>query len=80
MTDQQFDDSDRVSEPEAARRLGISRRTLRRWRNRNDGSAPPYLQYPSSTIRYPLADLLEWFESHRHGADVDGRQGEGVNS
>jgi len=76
MTDSKFDD--RISEPEAAKRLGISRRTLRRWRKRDGDLAPPHFQYPSGTVRYPVDALQRWLDEYRQGANVDGRTGEEV--
>ena len=49
-----------ISEPEAARRLGISRRTLQRWRESGEG--PPFVVLGVRRIAYRPADLDAWVE------------------
>jgi predicted site-specific integrase-resolvase len=67
MTDQQFEDV--ITEPQAASRLDVSRRTLQRWRSRDGDLAPPHYQLPSGTVRYPVDALEKWVEAHRRGAE-----------
>ena len=47
-----------VSEREAAELLGVSQRTLQRYRV--DRTAPKHFVLPSGHIRYVLADLLDY--------------------
>ena len=47
-----------LSESEAADYLGISRKTLQRWRF--DLKGPAYAKLNNKLIRYRLADLDEW--------------------
>lgn len=52
-----------ISEKEVAQRLGVSTRTVQRWRWSEEG--PPYLKYPSGTVRYDWSDVAEWKRNHR---------------
>ena len=47
-----------LSESEAADYLGISRKTLQRWRF--DHKGPAYAKLNNKLIRYRLADLDDW--------------------
>ena len=47
-----------LSESEAAEYIGISKKTLQRWRF--DHKGPPYAKLNNKLIRYRLADLDEW--------------------
>ena len=47
-----------LSESEAADYLGISKKTLQRWRF--DHKGPAYAKLNNKLIRYRLADLDEW--------------------
>jgi hypothetical protein len=54
-----------VSEAEAARILGMSRKTLRNWRCLGRGA--PFVKYGSrnGAVRYVLADLLAWQQANK---------------
>jgi predicted DNA-binding transcriptional regulator AlpA len=43
---------------QAAQRLGMCAKTLRRWRTKRGG--PPYLRYGPKNTVYPEAKLEEW--------------------
>jgi predicted DNA-binding transcriptional regulator AlpA len=47
---------------EAARRLGVSARTVDSWRWR--GTGPRYVKLTSRVVRYPLDALNEWIAAH----------------
>lgn len=47
---------------QAAEYLGVSTRTMRRWRNRNIG--PAYVRYSDRTCRYPLGGLERFRADH----------------
>lgn len=49
---------DLITEREAAELLGVARSTLNRWRQQ--GHAPPHIEYDSGTVRYERSALLEW--------------------
>ena len=49
-----------LSESEAADYLGISKKTLQRWRF--DYKGPAYTKLDTKLIRYPSADLDEWMD------------------
>lgn len=49
-----------VNEAEAARILGVARRTLQDWRFR--GVGPRYIAYSRRSVRYRVSDLLEYME------------------
>ncbi len=51
-----------VSEAEAAQILGLRPRTLQDWRFR--GKGPKYLSYSGRAVRYRIADLAAFMESH----------------
>ena len=55
----------RVREPVAAEVLGVTGRTLQRWREAGTG---PGFVVLSRNVTYRLADLLAWVESRRHAA------------
>lgn len=48
---------------EAARHLGVSVATLKRWRS--NGTGPPYIKFSSSIIRYRESDLDHWILEQR---------------
>ncbi len=50
-----------IPEPEAARRLGVSIRTLQRWRE--DGDGPAFVMLGVRRIGYRPADLDAWVEA-----------------
>ena len=50
--------SQHLSEQQAADYLGISKKTLQRWRFEHKG--PAYAKLNNKLIRYRLADLDEW--------------------
>jgi hypothetical protein len=54
---------DAVGSAQAARMLGITRKTLANWRNL--GIGPQYLKYGGrlGPVRYRVADLAEWREA-----------------
>jgi predicted DNA-binding transcriptional regulator AlpA len=54
---------------EAARRLGLTVRTLELYRRRGDG--PGFVRLNARTVRYPLDALEEWVEK-RSAATVRG--------
>lgn len=50
-----------VSPLEAAKYLGVSKATLRRWRS--SGKGPRFVRYKSGTIKYCQGDLDNWIET-----------------
>lgn len=62
-----------INTADAAGMLGVSTHTLRGWRNADAG--PPWYKIEGS-IRYNLADLLEWIEQQA----VDGARDSASNS
>ena len=57
-----------LTEDEVARRLGVSRRTLLRWRFAGDG--PSYLRLGPKVIRYAEADVAAYIDARRRGAEA----------
>jgi helix-turn-helix protein len=55
------DEDQPVSEKVAARFLGVSERSLQRWRI--DKCGPPYIRYGKHCIRYRPSDLRTWREA-----------------
>lgn len=55
-----------ISEPEAARRLGISPRTLQRWRE--EGGGPAFVRLGLRRVGYRPADLDAWVAARITGA------------
>lgn len=55
----------RVREPVAAEVLGVTSRTLQRWREA--GCSPPFVVI-GRALSYRLADLLAWIDERRHAA------------
>ena len=47
----------------AAEFLGMSAYCLEKWRQRDQG--PDFLQYPDSSVRYPLSSLIRFRAAHR---------------
>lgn len=58
-----------IDPAEAARRLGLARRTLANLRSRHTG--PPYLRV-SGRIRYRVRDLAGWLDERVHVPGDDG--------
>jgi len=56
-----------LTESQAAKRLGISRSTLRRWRK--DGCAPAHLRI-GNILRYSDSDLQSFIKAHLNIAEV----------
>jgi predicted DNA-binding transcriptional regulator AlpA len=52
-----------IDERAAARLLGLTPRTLQKWRHSGDG--PVYVRISSRCIRYRLADLEAWAAARR---------------
>ncbi len=55
----------RVREPVAAEVLGVTGRTLQRWREA--GCSPPFVVI-GRALSYRLSDLLQWISERRHAA------------
>lgn len=75
MTDEQEhaqprDDDDgraqMMTEQQVADELGVSARTLQRWRYYG-AAGPAYHVYPTGTVRYDRADVAEWKRRRRAG-------------
>ena len=54
-----------ITEPEAARRIGLTPECLRQWRKRGVSDRPPHYQFGPRVIRYAVADLDAWIASCR---------------
>lgn len=54
-----------LSRKEAARILGYSAATLRRWAAMPDQNGLPVIKFPGGMIRYSIEDLIAWIASHR---------------
>lgn len=52
-----------IDHHETARILGISLRTLYRWRK--DGSGPPFMKIGHKIIRYERADVLRFMDEKK---------------
>ena len=52
-----------LREPEAARLLGLTPRTLEAWRHR--GGGPPFIPLSRRAIRYRRGDLIDWAQERR---------------
>ncbi|MBU0513858.1 MAG: helix-turn-helix domain-containing protein [Proteobacteria bacterium] len=57
-----------LSTPEAARFLGISRRTLEKWRL--TGGGPAYHKF-GSRVLYGTSDLAEWAATRKRNSTSD---------
>lgn len=58
-----------VSEREAAAFLGVSVRSLQRWRTEPPkGGAPPFYKLGAKRVAYRLSDLSRWAESRCFGS------------
>lgn len=55
----------RVKEATAAHILGVTTRTLARWRE--EGTAPPFIAIGRS-LTYRVVSLLAWIDSRQHAA------------
>ena len=51
-----------LHEREAARLLGVTHRTLQKWRQRDSG--PPYVRLTARCIRYSESAVIAWADSH----------------
>ena len=58
-----------LKETQAAERLGVSRRTLQRWRIL--GGGPPFVRIGPRRVAYPETALAAWCEgrTYRHRAE-----------
>jgi excisionase family DNA binding protein len=54
-----------LTETEAAEYLGISKKTLQRWRYSRSG--PPYIKL-KHLVRYPVEDLQSWLDRYKVSA------------
>lgn len=54
-------DNHYFTESEAAKHLGVGRRTLQRWRMTGEG--PPYKRLGPKFIRYSVSDCEKWTKS-----------------
>ncbi len=63
-----------INETEAAQRLGLSVKTLRRWRWAGN---PPHFVKIGGAVRYDLSDLEAFIEAGRRTSTSD--QGQGVD-
>jgi len=54
------------TEESTARWLGLSQRTLQKWRAR--GCGPKFVRVSQRCIRYRRSDLLIWAQKHIHGS------------
>ena len=54
---------------QAAEQLGMSRRTLEKWRV--EGNGPPFLKL-GRRVLYSVADLEAWIRSHRRRSTSEG--------
>ncbi len=55
-----------LREREAARLLGVSHRTLQRWRC--VGGGPSFVRCGLRAVGYRRGDLLAWIEARTHGS------------
>ena len=55
--------SEKLTTVEAAREIGVSVATLKRWRKQ--GSGPPYLRLGPRIIRYRLVDIELWQQKNK---------------
>ncbi len=53
---------ERLDTPRAAQFVGVSKRTLEKWRY--EGIGPPYLKL-GRRVLYSMADLEDWIDKHR---------------
>lgn len=56
-------DNELMSEKDAAEMLGISPRTLQKWRHAKHVGAPPYYKLPTGLVRYKRSDLERYVSS-----------------
>ncbi len=57
-----------LNEHDAAKVLGVTPRALQNWRQRKDGSGPPYVVISSRCLRYRVADLNQWISERVNGS------------
>jgi excisionase family DNA binding protein len=55
-----------LTEPEAAKVLRVSARTLRRWRS--EGIGPPVAGFAGRRALYRRSELLAWLRRHETGS------------
>jgi len=67
-----------LTEKQAAAEIGISPRTLRRYRH--DDVAPPYLYTPTKRAKYSRKDLKQWIEQQVVGGFMQDLRDGGVVS
>jgi len=54
-----------ISTKEAAKIIGVSHETLRRWRLKGEG--PPYFQpFDGAACQYDREKVIEWKKKHTH--------------
>jgi predicted DNA-binding transcriptional regulator AlpA len=60
-----------LSEQQAAEWLGLTRRTLQKWRH--TGRGPRHVKYSARCVRYSVTELRAWTESRTfaHTAEAD---------
>ena len=70
-------DMELLKEKQAAEALGVSRRTLQRWRLSGDG--PPFARIGLRRVAYPQAALAAWCEGRtfHHRAEETARRSSG---
>lgn len=61
-----------VDEKDAAELLGLTRRTLQKWRT--DGRGPPHVKISQRCVRYRVEDIEEWIESKLRTSTSDVRR------
>ena len=54
------DDSYNLNEKQASEIIGVSSRTLRRWRNTNQ--SPPYFYTPNKRPKYNAKEIHNWID------------------
>lgn len=52
-----------LCEKEVAKLLGLSIKTLQKWRIQGEG--PPFIRLSPKAIRYQLDDVLAWLQANR---------------
>ncbi len=71
MTTLRDDDTRTLLRPdEAARRLGLTARTLELWRRR--GRGPRWVRLTSRVVRYPVIELERWLVEQADAARDEG--------
>ena len=70
MKDENSDRFILYTEQDIAKKLGVTQRSLQRWRAA--GSGPPYIKMVRH-VRYKLDDVWEWLDSQRRISTADDR-------